>query len=104
MTSMIQFDDEVSRQVEAVYTTADIVEQRQATRQLLDLRPGEDVLDIGSGPGFLAAEMAEAVGPSGTVHGVDPSEQMRALAARRDPAAPAAPVTIGSGEATALPF
>ena len=41
---------------------------------------GQDVLDIGSGPGFLACEMAEAVGPGGTVRGIDPSEARTSLA------------------------
>ena len=50
---------------------------------MLDLKGGEAVLDVGSGPGLLAAEMAEAVGPEGTVRGVDPSESMLALARRR---------------------
>lgn len=104
MTSMIEFDDTVSRQVEAVYTTADIVAHRQVIHRLLDLQPGEDVLDIGSGPGFLAAELAERAGPSGSVRGIDPSEQMRAVSAQRRLADRAAPVTFGSGDATALPF
>ena len=41
--------------------TLDIVEQRRAIRAALALRPGERVLDIGSGPGFLAAEIAAEV-------------------------------------------
>ena len=44
--------------------TLDIVEQWRAIRAALALRPGERVLDIGSGPGFLAAEIAaEAARP-----------------------------------------
>ena len=57
------------------------------------------MLDIGSGPGFLAAEMAAEVGPDGRVHGVDPSESMLASARRRG-----APVEYGIGDALALPF
>jgi ubiquinone/menaquinone biosynthesis C-methylase UbiE len=102
--AMMEFDDAVSRRLEEAYTTADIVAQRQAIRRLLDLQPGEDVLDIGSGPGFLTAEMAAEVGRSGSVHGIDPSEQMRELAARRGLGERAALVTFGDGEATALPF
>lgn len=37
----------------------------------LDLRPGQRVLEIGSGGGWLAAIMGEMVGPGGTVTGVE---------------------------------
>ncbi|MGH2968283.1 MAG: methyltransferase domain-containing protein, partial [Solirubrobacteraceae bacterium] len=91
---MLEFDDATARHVEAVYTTRDIVEQRRAIRAALALRPGERVLDIGSGPGFLVAEMAEEVGPEGRVDGVDPSESMLAMSRRRVPAGAAAPVEL----------
>jgi arsenite methyltransferase len=96
---MLEFDEENARRLEAVYTTPDIVEQRRVIRAALSLQPGERVLDIGSGPGFLAAEMAAEVGPAGRVHGVDPSESMLAGARRRD-----VPVEYGIGDALALPF
>ncbi len=38
--------------------------------------PGDRVLDIGSGPGKLAAALAAAVGPDGSVLGVDASRAM----------------------------
>jgi arsenite methyltransferase len=97
--AVLQFDDDTARQLEAAYQTADMVEQRRATRAILALQPGEHVLDIGSGPGFLAAEMAEEVGPGGRVVGVDPSETMLAMGARRG-----APVEYLEGDALALPF
>lgn len=54
---------------------------------VLGLRPGERVLDIGSGTGEHARALAEAVGKDGQVVGVDPNEGMRAEAARRAPKA-----------------
>jgi SAM-dependent methyltransferase len=57
------------------------------------------VLDIGSGPGFLAAEMAAEMGPDGRVVGLDPSESMLALGRRRG-----APAEFVEGDALALPF
>jgi arsenite methyltransferase len=96
---MLQFDEKQARQVETTYMTPDVVEQRRATRELLALQPGERVLDIGSGPGFLAEEMAAEVGPEGGVHGVDPSESMLAIARRR-----ASPVQYAVGDAVALPY
>jgi ubiquinone/menaquinone biosynthesis C-methylase UbiE len=104
MSTMLQFDEETARQVEAVYTTPDVVEQRRTIRGALALRPGERVLDIGSGPGFLAAEMAAEVGPDGRVHAVDPSESMLAIARRREPGAGAAPLEVRPGDALALPL
>jgi SAM-dependent methyltransferase len=51
-------------------------------------RPGETVLDLGSGAGFDALRAAEAVGPTGAVIGVDMTPAMleaaRAVAARLD--------------------
>jgi arsenite methyltransferase len=96
---MLRFDDDMAKQVEATYQTPDIVDQRRRTRALLALQPGERVLDIGSGPGFLAAEMAAEVGPEGQVHGVDGSDSMLAMARRRE-----APVEYASGDALALPY
>jgi arsenite methyltransferase len=104
MNSTLQFDDAASRQIEATYATPDLVQQRSVVRAVLDLRPGEDVLDIGSGPGLLACEMAEEVGSGGSVHGIDPSESMLAIGRRRRPAANSAPVTLTAGDAGALSF
>ncbi|MFJ4658398.1 class I SAM-dependent methyltransferase [Nocardia sp. NPDC088792] len=39
-------------------------------------RPGDHAIDIGCGPGRLAAALAERVGPQGRVLGVDPSAPM----------------------------
>jgi arsenite methyltransferase len=104
MSTMLEFDEETARHVEAVYSTADVVEQRRAIRAALALQPGERVADIGCGPGFLAAEMAAEVGADGHVHAVDPSESMLAITRRRQTAAGAAPLEIAPGDALALPL
>ena len=96
---MLQFDEKQAKQVEATYMAPDIVEQRRATRALLALQPGERVLDVGAGPGFLADEMAAEVGPEGSVHGVDPSEAMLAIARRRETT-----VRYATGDALSLPY
>jgi ubiquinone/menaquinone biosynthesis C-methylase UbiE len=98
---VIDFDADNSRRLEAVYLTDDVVAQRRSTLAALALAAGEHVLDVGSGPGLLAAAMAEAVGPEGRVAGVDPSESMRAIASARS--APA-PMEFVAGDACALPF
>ncbi|MEV8377051.1 methyltransferase domain-containing protein [Kribbella sp. NPDC056861] len=81
--SNLQFDPEVSRQIESVYTTPDVIEQRRVVRTALALRPGDRVLDVGVGPGLLAAEMAEEVGSGGRVCGIDISDSMLAIARTR---------------------
>jgi SAM-dependent methyltransferase len=100
------FGESTSRRVEATYSTPDVVAQRRLIRAALDLKAGEDVLDIGSGPGFLASEMAETIGPAGSVTGLDASDAMLALASARAWPRPAgsAPVEFGAGLATALPY
>lgn len=47
---------------------------------LADLKPGETVLDLGSGGGFDCFLSANAVGPQGHVIGVDMTEEMIAAA------------------------
>jgi arsenite methyltransferase len=96
---MLEFDEKQARRVESAYMTPDVIEQRRATRALLALQPGETVLDIGSGPGFMADEMAAEVGPDGAVHGVDPSEAMLAIARRRETR-----VDYAIGDAVSLPY
>jgi ubiquinone/menaquinone biosynthesis C-methylase UbiE len=101
----LPFDEDMSRRIEAAYVTADVAEQRRRVRELLRLEPGEHVLDIGCGPGLLAAEMAADVGSGGSVIGVDPSEQMLALARRRSATdgTDVARMTFEPGDAVALP-
>jgi SAM-dependent methyltransferase len=104
MSATMPFDEAASRRIEATYSTPDVIEQRRIIRAALGLEPGQDVLDIGSGPGFLACEMAEAVGPGGSVRGIDSSDAMLSVARQRRPATGSAPVEFGPGQATELPF
>src|SRR5829696_4564298 len=71
---MLQYRDERARKLEAIYTSADVVAQRWATLERLNLRAGEAVIDIGCGPGFLCEQMADAVGNTGRVLGIDISK------------------------------
>ena len=103
MTRTMQFDAEGSRRVEATYLMSDVVEQRRRTVDALDLQPGERVLDVGSGPGFLAVEIAAIVGRTGHVRGVDVSDDMLAMARSREIPPDAAPVEFVSGGAEQLP-
>ncbi|WP_413101004.1 methyltransferase domain-containing protein [Streptomyces sp. Inha503] len=49
----------------------------------LDARPGQTVLDLGCGPGTDLSALAEVVGPSGRVIGIDSSQEMAEQARRR---------------------
>lgn len=104
MAAAMEFDEATSRRIEAAYTTPDVVEQRRIVLATLDLSPGDDVLDIGSGPGFLVCEMGAALGPQGSVTGIDPSESMVSIARERRLTDGSAPVQFRPGSATPLPF
>jgi SAM-dependent methyltransferase len=97
-----QFDAETARKVEAVYLTPDVVAQRRATLDVLQLAAGERVLDIGSGPGLLAHEMAAIVGHKGGVSGIDTSEPMLEMSRKRCAAQPW--VEFRRADATQLPY
>lgn len=97
-----KFDEELSRKVEAVYRTPDVVAQRAQLLDALKLVAGEHVLDIGSGPGLLAYDMAAAVGPGGRVSGVDASQSMLAMATRRCAELPW--TEFRNADATQLPY
>ena len=49
---------------------------RETGLRLLAAAPGEHVLEIGFGTGHILAELANAVGPTGKVFGIDISENM----------------------------
>src|SRR5689334_8734383 len=100
--SMLQFDDDAARRIHRVYSTPEVVQQRAEVLALLAAQPGERVLDVGSGPGFLVASLADAVGPGGSVHGVDPSAPMNAVA--RDLIGTRPWARIDDGDALELPY
>ncbi|HWF65488.1 MAG TPA: methyltransferase domain-containing protein [Rhizomicrobium sp.] len=54
-----------------------------AVMALADAKPGERVLDIGCGNGSTSLALADAVGPSGDVLGVDVSQPMLTIARAR---------------------
>lgn len=98
----LAFDDDLARKLEASYRTRDVIRRRGLVREALAVREGERILDVGCGLGFYLTEIAEEVGPTGSVAGVDRSKQMLAYAEQKTAALPN--VTVAVGEATALPF
>jgi len=102
MMTQLQFDEEAAKRLLAAYVTPDVVAQREHFLRALGPRLGERVLDVGSGPGLLAAAIAETVGPSGRVCGVDVSDPL--LAAARAQSARWPWVDLRHADATQLPF
>jgi ubiquinone/menaquinone biosynthesis C-methylase UbiE len=103
--SGLRYDSAASARLERTYTTADIQAQRDEVRRSLAARRGESILDLGSGPGILACELALEVGPSGRVVAVDVSAEMNAIASRRiDAAGLGDRVEVVEGDAVGLDF
>ena len=98
----LRFDEEETKRLLALYVTPDVASQRGEFLRMLDPKPGERVLDVGSGPGFLAAAIADAVGSGGAVFGVDISEPLLAVA--RAHCAQRSWVEFRRADATRLPF
>ena len=99
--SQLEFDDDMASRIEGLYRIGDAVRRRRIVRESLGAARGEQILDVGCGPGFYCAELAEEVGPSGSVVGVDSSPAMLELAARR--CAGYASVELRPGDAVSLP-
>jgi ubiquinone/menaquinone biosynthesis C-methylase UbiE len=71
--------------------------------ELADLRHGERVLDVACGTGVVARLVAQKVGTTGEITGLDLNAGML-LVARSLPAPPGAPVTWIEGNALAMPL
>lgn len=96
-----RFDEAQARRVDRQYGIPVVVEQRRRTLEALATRAGESILDIGCGPGYLTADLAEAVGPAGAVCAVDKSDAMLTIARQR--CAAHANVSFADGDARELP-
>ncbi len=99
------YDKKAAAQLERAYATTDMIVQREELRRSLRASAGESILDIGSGPGFLACELALEVGENGRIVAVDISSDMNSIASKRIAAAGLGDrVDTFEGDATALVF
>lgn len=77
---------------------------RRRAADLAELAPGGRALDVATGTGDLALELAARVAPGGRVIGVDFSERMLEVARAKAAAHPGAEVRFEAGNALALPY
>jgi len=91
----LEFDDEFSQLMEEFNSSAGAVERRARINAALDLKLGAQVLDVGSGPGHLAYEIAQVVGPDGHIEGVDSAEGLVEIGRRRCAGMENASFTLG---------
>jgi arsenite methyltransferase len=99
--SQLVFDEKIVEQLEVLYRSRDVLRRRQLVYEALGAQPGDDILDVGCGPGFYCLELSKIVGSSGSVVGVDSSPAMLQLAGAR--CAGRDNVELAEGEATAVP-
>jgi SAM-dependent methyltransferase len=71
---------------------------------LAELKPGETVLDLGSGGGIDVLLSARRVGPAGKAYGLDMTDEMLALARENQRRAGAENVEFLKGEIEAIPL
>jgi SAM-dependent methyltransferase len=95
---MLKFDEETTKLLEIAYQGGDVTRRRRKAFDALHLSEGETVVDIGCGNGLLTEEIARAIGKTGKVIGVDPSEDMRIPASARCLAFSSAHIKDGSAD------
>ena len=83
MSKSLQFDEETIKKIEQIYSTPDVVAQRDKVLALANFTSGEKVLDIGIGPGMTTRSIAQIVGSTGSVVGTDISDSALAMAEKR---------------------
>jgi arsenite methyltransferase len=71
---------------------------------LIDLKPGQSVLDLGSGGGIDVLLSARRVGPTGKVYGLDMTDEMLALARANQARAGLTNVEFLQGEIESVPL
>ena len=71
---------------------------------LIELQPGQTVLDLGSGGGIDVLLSAKRVGPTGKVYGLDMTDEMLALARENQRKAGATNVEFLKGEIEQIPL
>ena len=93
------YDSEMAAQQERMARTEDMMRQRSEHMRVVSPKSGEKILELGSGNGIFARELADRVGSGGKVIGLDPSEAILEMARHICPQ-----VDFIQGDAQDLPF
>lgn len=99
---MLEFDEKTKALLEIAYTGADFVKRRRLNFDAIRPTPGDTILDLGCGNGFLSQELGNAVGSEGRVIGLDPSADM--LQSAKERCAGASQVELLEGFADDIPL
>ena len=97
---LLEFDEDASKKLLAIYTTPDVKHQRKEVLEAIELKTNENVLDVGSGPGFLARAIAQIIGLHGKVLGIDISEYLTQLAKSNNRDLPQIEFKLGNATST----
>lgn len=100
----LDYDPGLSARQDRFSSIPEMVAQRAFVRAALALRPGERVLEVGCGNGWLACEMARDVGEEGRVVGADISPVMVSMAQALCGREGQGNVEFVTADATDLPF
>lgn len=71
---MLAYSAKAVADLEKLYSTPPILEQRKRIRSAISGKPGEIGLDVGCGVAYLACELAREVAPSGHIYAIDNSQ------------------------------
>jgi ubiquinone/menaquinone biosynthesis C-methylase UbiE len=77
---------------------------RDRLREMLEPRPGERVLEVGPGTGYYTLDVAEWVGPDGTVDVLDIQQEMLDHTMRRAGERGLANITPTQADAAVMPY
>jgi len=100
--AILEYDSEATKRLLAIYMTPDVEEQRNDFINAFEPQPGQRVLDVGSGPGFLSNAISDCVGQTGSVCGIDISKPLLDVA--HSQIKDRVGVEFLLGDATKLPF
>jgi SAM-dependent methyltransferase len=96
---------ELAGRLELRAKSPDEIEARAAYLDLLGVKAGDRVLDVGCGSGVVTRDIARRVGPAGRADGIDPSPQLLMVARElAEGAGLGGRVEFREGSALSLPF